>query len=105
MSKSRVLLAEIMKQSSRWPAQFQQGKAISLYQEKQAEETKHTSDVRKGYASQKFIMLCGLPGSGKHTRVLESLFTVSDTIRASSFILDKNRVIYSLPKALRANSQ
>lgn len=78
---------------------FQQGKAISLYQEKQAEKQKHTSDVRKGYASQKFIMLCGLPGSGKTYQGTESLFTVSDAIRASSFILDKKQVIYSLPKA------
>lgn len=95
--------------------EFQQGKTISLYQEKQAEKQKHASVVRKAHASQKFIMLCGLLGSGKTEKAAqlmlgyqraektyqdaESLFTVSDAIRASSFILDKKQVIYSLPKA------
>lgn len=94
--------------------EFQQGKTISLYLEKQAEKQKHAAAARKGNASQKFIMLCGLPGFGtteKATQLMldyqrigkiyqsaESLFTVSDAIRASSFILDKKQVTYSLQK-------
>ncbi len=95
--------------------EFQQGKTISLYQEKQAEKQKRAAAAGKGNASQKFIMLCGLPASGKTKKAeqlmlgcqragkiyqgVESLFTVSDAIRASSFILDKKQVTYSLPKA------
>ncbi len=37
--------------------------------------------------------------AGKIYQGVESLFTVSDAIRASSFILDKKQVTYSLPKA------
>ena len=95
--------------------EFQQGKTISIYQEKQAEKQKRAAAAGKGNASQKFIMLCGLPASGKTKKAeqlmlgcqragkiyqgVESLFTVSDAIRASSFILDKKQVTYSLPKA------
>lgn len=94
--------------------EFQQGKTISLYQEKQAEKQKRAVAARKGHATQKFIMLCGLPGSGKTEKAAqlmldyqragripqgaERLFTVSDAIRAASFILDKKQAIYSLPK-------
>lgn len=59
--------------------EFQQGKTISLYQEKQAEKQKHASVIRKGHASQKFIMLCGLPGSGKTEKAAQLMLDYQRT--------------------------
>lgn len=56
-------------------SEFQKGKTISLYKEKQAEKnSKHLAkeaDVKD--EPQKFIMLCGIPGSGK-SQVAKTLY-------------------------------
>ena len=48
-------------------SEFQKGKTISLYKEKQAEKNSkyQTKETEVKVEPQKFIMLCGIPGSGK----------------------------------------
>lgn len=53
-------------------SEFQKGKTISFYKEKQAEKRQHRSrtfDI--AMPSQKFIMFCGIPGSGKSSAAKE----------------------------------
>ena len=58
-------------------SEFQRGKTISLYKEKQAEKnSKYNTIVKEPeikMESQKFIMLCGIPGSGK-SQLAKSLY-------------------------------
>lgn len=58
-------------------SEFQIGKTISLYKEKQAEKNiKYNTIVKEPEVkmeSQKFIMLCGIPGSGK-SQLAKSLY-------------------------------
>lgn len=58
-------------------SEFQRGKTISLYKEKQAEKnSKYNTIVKEPEAkmeSPKFIMLCGIPGSGK-SQLAKSLY-------------------------------
>lgn len=57
-------------------SEFQRGKTISLYKEKQAEKnSKYNTIVEPGIKmeSPKFIMLCGIPGSGK-SQLAKSLY-------------------------------
>lgn len=58
-------------------SEFQRGKTISLYKEKQAEKnSKYNTIVKEPEVkmeSQKFIMLCGIPGSGK-SQLAKSLY-------------------------------
>lgn len=58
-------------------SEFQRGKTISLYKEKQAEKnSKHNTIVKEPEVkmeSPKFIMLCGIPGSGK-SQLAKSLY-------------------------------
>lgn len=84
--------------------ELQQGKKISLYQE-QAKEKQN----KYSRASQSFIALCGIPGSGKSEeaeKLLEEkinagkinidsdyLYSVADAIKDSSFILDKEKIL------------
>ena len=86
--------------------EFQQGKKISLYSEKNKEKQfKHQKPVH----DQKFIMLCGVPGSGKigkATALLDEeiksgktyinsneLYSVASAIMDSSFIIDKEQIL------------
>lgn len=59
-------------------SEFQRGKTISLYKEKQAEKnSKYNTIVKEPEVkmeSPKFIMLCGIPGSGK-SQLAKSLYT------------------------------
>lgn len=58
-------------------SEFQRGKTISLYKEKQAEKnSKYNTIVKEPEVkmeSPKFIMLCGIPGSGK-SQLAKSLY-------------------------------
>ena len=58
-------------------SEFQRGKTISLYKEKQAEKnSKYNTIVKEPkikMESPKFIMLCGIPGSGK-SQLAKSLY-------------------------------
>lgn len=58
-------------------SEFQRGKTISLYKEKQAEKnSKYNTIVKEPEVkmeSSKFIMLCGIPGSGK-SQLAKSLY-------------------------------
>lgn len=58
-------------------SEFQRGKTISLYKEKQAEKnSKYNTIVKEPEVkmeSTKFIMLCGIPGSGK-SQLAKSLY-------------------------------
>ena len=58
-------------------SEFQRGKTISLYKEKQAEKnSKYNTIVKEPEVkmeSPKFIMLCGMPGSGK-SQLAKSLY-------------------------------
>lgn len=58
-------------------SEFQRGKTISLYKEKQAEKnSKYNTIVKESEVkmeSPKFIMLCGIPGSGK-SQLAKSLY-------------------------------
>lgn len=58
-------------------SEFQRGKTISLYKEKQAEQnSKYNTIVKEPEVkmeSPKFIMLCGIPGSGK-SQLAKSLY-------------------------------
>lgn len=58
-------------------SEFQRGKTISLYKEKQAEKNSKYSTIVKEpevkMESPKFIMLCGIPGSGK-SQLAKSLY-------------------------------
>lgn len=59
-------------------SEFQRGKTISLYKEKQAEKNNKYNTIVKEpevkMESPKFIMLCGIPGSGK-SQLAKSLYT------------------------------
>lgn len=57
-------------------SEFQRGKTISFYKEKQAEKRQHRNKVT-GIAipQQKFIMFCGIPGSGKSSAAEELYMT------------------------------
>ena len=87
--------------------EFQQGRKISLYSEKNKEkQLKHQKPVH----DQKFIMLCGVPGSGKTdkaTAILNEeiksgktyinsseLYSVTSAIMDSSFIIDKEQILH-----------
>ncbi len=58
-------------------SEFQRGKIISLYKEKQAEKNSKYDTIAKEpevkMESPKFIMLCGIPGSGK-SQLAKSLY-------------------------------
>lgn len=58
-------------------SEFQRGKTISLYKEKQAEKNSKYNTIIKEpevkMESPKFIMLCGIPGSGK-SQLAKSLY-------------------------------
>ena len=84
--------------------ELQQGEKISLYQEQAKEK-----QSKYNRASQSFIVLCGIPGSGKSEeaeKLLEEkinagkininsdyLYSVADAIKDSSFILDKEKIL------------
>ncbi len=92
--------------------EFQQGKTISLYQERNAEKQKLREEEKDVHSSQKLIVLCGVPGSGKTAKAAELaqvqqqkgrrfisadvLYTISDAIRASAFVLDRKQVMKEL---------
>ncbi|MCD8122522.1 MAG: hypothetical protein LUE65_09870 [Clostridiales bacterium] len=93
--------------------EFQQGKTISFYQETQIEKETVRKDKVKKSASQKFIMVCGLPGSGKTVQayelqesyvrrgyrpvIAEKFYDSDRMIHDMAYILDRRRVLDALP--------
>lgn len=79
-------------------SEFQRGKTISLYKEKQAEKnSKYNTIVKEPEVkmeSPKFIMLCGIPGSGK-SQLAKSLYADLQNKKMD----DVN--LYPAPKAIK----
>ena len=87
--------------------EFQQGRKISLYSEKNKEKQ---LKYQKPAHDQKFIMLCGVPGSGKTDKAAalldeeiksgktyinsSELYSVASAIMDSSFIIDKEQILH-----------
>ena len=90
-------------------SEFQRGKTISLYKEKQAEKnSKYNTIVKEPEVkmeSPKFIMLCGIPGSGKSQLAKSlyadlqnkkmddvNLYTASKAIKNIGLIFDPSKI-------------
>lgn len=96
--------------------EFQKGKSISLYQERRNEKKQLKKQTQSEAHLQKFIMICGNPGSGKsrqadnlfkslkhlgcHEMDSKELYTVEDAVKDTGFLLDKQRILKKLqPKS------
>ncbi|MCD8221285.1 MAG: hypothetical protein LUD07_03640 [Clostridiales bacterium] len=93
--------------------EFQHGKTISFYQETQAEREIVRKEKIKNPVSQKFIMVCGLPGTGKTIQanelqeayvrrgyrsvIAEQFYDTDRVIHDMADILDRRRVLDALP--------
>ena len=80
--------------------EFQHGKTISLYTEKQKEKVLLREQKNEEKASVKFVMLCGIPGSGKTAEANRLMQSFVD----EGFHTVNPEKLYSVDKALSACS-
>lgn len=76
--------------------EFQRGKTISLYAERRHEQETRKEKYKTDSHDAKFIMLCGIPGSGK-TAAAKS---IESSLNACGYKTVTSRVFYPVDKAL-----